>query len=517
MNYLSAIYKNINHLNTLLLRITPPNQIIDELKSNKYYHNQTIIELNEIIRQFIQKLENEMQIMKDENNKLKNNIRTRRNLIQDEIYEYSNIIDANSSKENNIDFEKYDFHNFFLERLYLYVEMNKIKNAEIFNTSDKKYYISRIKEILFDLYGTENLEDSLVDDHNNLIEKENERITNEFDTIQNTDNFSKYSLTKIKLIFNQFLEKKRQLSHTRYKICKFLKSHNINCDKKFHELVLIQKNIIEKEEKLKEEKSKILQEIRENIELILINDDECIINQKEQFIIHDWKWFQINEKNESSHENNKHNKFYFDSDNSQPIIADSTKNIAKIPDYIINNQSLNIFMLSLDQLTELNELIKKKFKNEFENIFMEIEKELKEISDIFNLNIPKLKRNRESVFLMKKIIFDLKERKNEHKRINNLILIRLNKKEELEKFEKEAKNPSRLKGSSIRLLEEEKYRKRMIYELLVLEKEISNELNKYEERWNDAFYYKNDNYNEILKNEINSRILTSSIYTKKYE
>lgn len=171
-------------------------------------------------------------------------------------------------------------------------------------------------------------------------------------------------------------------------------------------------------------------------------------------------------------------------------------------------------VLNVKQLEFIRNGLKCQFSRSFDLIFCKIESELKEISEIFGLAIPELRSNKESLILMKKIITDLKDRKDSHKKIIQLIDNRSKLIHNIEQFEGQAKNPERLRGSSIRLLEEEKFRKKMNYSLLVLERELMEKLKEYYTLWNEPFLYNGNIYEEILKQEINGRILTRNIYRK---
>lgn len=167
------------------------------------------------------------------------------------------------------------------------------------------------------------------------------------------------------------------------------------------------------------------------------------------------------------------------------------------------------------------------FNKRFANIFCSLEEELHEINEVFNLDLPKLKENMESLNLMKNIIRDLKDRKNDHLKIMNLIFTRRNLILRIESFENKIKfDKNRFKGNSIQLLNEEKFRKKSILELLNLEKEILEKLKFYKDKWDEGFYYtmekqKVDNedeimpYEEIIKAEIEERSLRGSFYSKR--
>eukprot|EP01134_Creolimax_fragrantissima_P001373 CFRG1373T1 len=79
-------------------------------------------------------------------------------------------------------------------------------------------------------------------------------------------------------------------------------------------------------------------------------------------------------------------------------------------------------------------------------------------------------------------------------------------------FEVTASDPRRLRGSSLRLLEEEKFRKSAYPTLLALEAKLLVCLKAFEEENGESFRYKGTKYVELLQNEITNRKLSTEVY-----
>lgn len=89
----------------------------------------------------------------------------------------------------------------------------------------------------------------------------------------------------------------------------------------------------------------------------------------------------------------------------------------------------------------------------------------------------------------------------------------------MREFEKSASDPARLFRSSFQLLQEEKFRKTALPNLLNLESQIKTQLAEYKLKFEEDFiYYADDcldndcSYSELLEEEISSRFMSSGIF-----
>ncbi|KAJ3078534.1 hypothetical protein HDU99_000534 [Rhizoclosmatium hyalinum] len=112
---------------------------------------------------------------------------------------------------------------------------------------------------------------------------------------------------------------------------------------------------------------------------------------------------------------------------------------------------------------------------------------------------------------MKKEIASAALRRERGLKIAKLIQERQDFIKKLIEFEEAAKDPGRLTGSSIRLLEEEKFRKSALPNLKKMENVIRKQLNEYEEVSERPYYVKDRPYQEILDEEVKDRLSNSSV------
>lgn len=86
--------------------------------------------------------------------------------------------------------------------------------------------------------------------------------------------------------------------------------------------------------------------------------------------------------------------------------------------------------------------------------------------------------------------------------------------EKMREFEKSASDPARLFRSSFQLLQEEKFRKSALPNLLNLEQNLKNQLLDYKNKFSEDFYYENEviSYQQILEDEIAGRFVSSGIF-----
>ena len=97
-------------------------------------------------------------------------------------------------------------------------------------------------------------------------------------------------------------------------------------------------------------------------------------------------------------------------------------------------------------------------------------------------------------------------------RIHDLIYERYKLIQHMKDFELSARDPERLKGNSIRLLQEERFRKTALPTLLKMERELEKQLLDYETSFRETFMYKGQPYMEVLRSEICGRYLNETVF-----
>lgn len=85
---------------------------------------------------------------------------------------------------------------------------------------------------------------------------------------------------------------------------------------------------------------------------------------------------------------------------------------------------------------------------------------------------------------MNQIVCDLNERCKIYEQIQVLVTKRIEILENIDEFERN-KNPNRLKGSSIKLMEEERERKKLRNERIKVEKELIKMVKLYESKYEE--------------------------------
>ncbi|KAJ3010647.1 UNVERIFIED_CONTAM: carboxypeptidase C prc1 [Siphonaria sp. JEL0065] len=112
---------------------------------------------------------------------------------------------------------------------------------------------------------------------------------------------------------------------------------------------------------------------------------------------------------------------------------------------------------------------------------------------------------------MRKEIASATLRRERGMKINKLIQERKDFLQKLVEFERAAADPSRFAGSSLRLLEEEKFRKSALPNLKKMENGIRKMLNEYEEVSERPFYLEGRPYIEALDDEVKDRLSNTSV------
>ncbi|KNC81198.1 hypothetical protein SARC_06481 [Sphaeroforma arctica JP610] len=82
----------------------------------------------------------------------------------------------------------------------------------------------------------------------------------------------------------------------------------------------------------------------------------------------------------------------------------------------------------------------------------------------------------------------------------------------MREFEVSASDPARFKGSSLRFLEEEKFRKGAYPSLLKREANLRDAVMRFEEENGEPFRYQGGKYIDILDEEINTRVLSADVF-----
>ncbi|KAM0675681.1 hypothetical protein GVAV_001049 [Gurleya vavrai] len=147
----------------------------------------------------------------------------------------------------------------------------------------------------------------------------------------------------------------------------------------------------------------------------------------------------------------------------------------------------------------------------FENIFVETFNELEEICKVFEMEMVDFEKTKENLQIMKKIINELKNKKDSFLEINDLIKKRDEIKNKMIQFEINASDPKRLFRSSFQLLNEEKFRKNAVPNLLKIENSLLVKVIEYEKNF-EAFFYKGEIFRENLENEMKNRIINKSVF-----
>ncbi|KRH95352.1 Microtubule-associated protein essential for anaphase spindle elongation [Pseudoloma neurophilia] len=559
MTDLETIKENSLVLSDLLYQIVVPKRFYTE--ENKFLN-----ELNQDFLNLIGKVKQQIENTQIENLKLKKNIQHKDKAIKrgldiainenseaddkkrnEHAYKVSKTVEYFESMLNKINIEPKPFKNLILEQLQIkqtICQMNKIETAIKY---EKKYLIDSIEKNHVYLFGNfSNCElvncscrlDSHILDHEkqglhiennqkltfkemkrqafdqsieNIAKEENLHLSAfdfsvdgssinediESDEIRRVDNFQdlhqttklfELSLPKLEQIAQNLNQKKKKSILIKRKMLHFLKKERRpedTADLNFFELSQKVALVKKHQHKIKIYRSKLNRKI---VNLCKILDIAHQIDNSGSVIISE--------------------------QSIEPFFKQNVVNFSSVNNCNTFSQFL-LDILSIEQLKLLKDHLKTTFQSKFDVIFNNIDKELREITEIFGLDLPKLKKNMDSMILMKKIIRDLRERKDSHKEIISLIEQRIAIKQEIETFENEAKNPQRLKGSSLRLLEEEKFRKRKNYTLLVTEKELIDKLQKYAEQWDEPFLYNGKAFEDLLNEEIEGRILSRSIYVPK--
>ena len=133
-----------------------------------------------------------------------------------------------------------------------------------------------------------------------------------------------------------------------------------------------------------------------------------------------------------------------------------------------------------------------------------------------NLTDENDEKNDKGLLQIKNRIKDLESKKDLFLEINNLINNRYALLERMNEFEKIASDPKRLFKSSFQLNREEKFRKNAFPSLLKLETELIDKLKEYTEKYG-IFYKNEENYENVLKAEIEGRIINKMVFINKYD
>ena len=179
-------------------------------------------------------------------------------------------------------------------------------------------------------------------------------------------------------------------------------------------------------------------------------------------------------------------------------------------------QKIDFYLNSLqtEQQIELNDLkdyyealgfLKEKYKTNFNEIFDLARQSYLQVCDIFQLPAEFGERTKKNFVEMKKIIDDLSPKKEVFVQIIKKIYAREELKDKILEFEEKAKDPKRLFRNSKFLVEEEKFRKNCVPQIMNLENEIFQAVYEYEKKFDCKFKFQGKNYTKRLKKEIKER------------
>lgn len=185
------------------------------------------------------------------------------------------------------------------------------------------------------------------------------------------------------------------------------------------------------------------------------------------------------------------------------------------------NFSLTRFLdlLSDKYIGELKErcyYLQNEYEKKVEEIYSEHFSTLKNLLSLFGMKLEIYEKNDKGLLQIKNRIKDLESKKDLFLEINNLINNRYALLERMNEFEKIASDPKRLFKSSFQLNREEKFRKNAFPSLLKLETELIDKLKEYTEKYG-IFYKNEENYENVLKAEIEGRIINKMVFINKYD
>ncbi|KAM0678068.1 hypothetical protein BDAP_001323 [Binucleata daphniae] len=177
----------------------------------------------------------------------------------------------------------------------------------------------------------------------------------------------------------------------------------------------------------------------------------------------------------------------------------------------IEKCSTEINNKNIEKLNETKNYLIVEEEKHFESIFNEVLEELSEICTVFDMEMLKFDKNKENLEIMKKIIDELKNKKDMYIEITKLMKKREEIKNRMIEFEKNASDPKRLFKSSFQLVSEEKFRKNAVPNLLKVEELLLKKVVEYENSF-EALFIKGDNYRNYLENEIKNRIINKTVF-----
>ncbi|KAK1347553.1 hypothetical protein LUQ84_003088 [Hamiltosporidium tvaerminnensis] len=190
-------------------------------------------------------------------------------------------------------------------------------------------------------------------------------------------------------------------------------------------------------------------------------------------------------------------------------IHDNLEGVSYKKKEIFNLECININYIM--QISEYLDFLKNEQSRLFNLVFDKINNELIEVWNIFGIKERKIDRTIEGLEFMKKELKNLNTKKESFVKVLDLIHKRKNFVEKMLTFEKVASDPKRLFKSSFQLLNEEKFRKSAVPNLLKIEEELKRELEAFESKYG-IYVYNGKNYKNSLEQEITDRIINKSVF-----
>ncbi|KAM0687178.1 hypothetical protein COBT_001586 [Conglomerata obtusa] len=178
---------------------------------------------------------------------------------------------------------------------------------------------------------------------------------------------------------------------------------------------------------------------------------------------------------------------------------------------VTENYEKDISMKNVKYLEEKRLFLQKEEEKHFEIIFNETLNELSEICKVFEMEMVNFDKTKGNLEIMKKIINELKNKKDLFLEIWELIDKRENIKNKMIEFEINASDPKRLFRSSFQLINEERFRKNAVPNLLKIEEKLVEKIKEYEKQF-EVFLVKGENFRENIENEIKNRIINKSVF-----
>ncbi len=170
----------------------------------------------------------------------------------------------------------------------------------------------------------------------------------------------------------------------------------------------------------------------------------------------------------------------------------------------------------LEEMEKYQNDMREKRKKQFNEIYERTAAKLEEIGRIFGISVGNYEKSEDGLREMMTKINELRPKQELFCGIVELLEKRRLFIEKMTNFEKIASDPKRLFKSSFQLNSEEKFRNTAYPILLNLEKNIFAMIDKYEKTFG-KFIFEGEEYKNILKVEIENRIINRTVFISKCE